>query len=86
MLISVPVGIGIAIFLTSCARPLRRPIGIAVELLAGIPSIIYGIWGLFVLARIAANADPGPDCDLRERSGALQCVCRSAMASAFSPA
>ena len=51
MLISVPVGIGIAIFLTElCPRPLRRPIGIAVELLAGVPSIIYGIWGLFVLA------------------------------------
>ncbi len=53
MLVSVPVGIGIAIFLTEiCPRPLRRPVGVAVELLAGIPSIIYGIWGLFVLAPI----------------------------------
>ncbi|UCI08705.1 phosphate ABC transporter permease subunit PstC [Mesorhizobium sp. B1-1-8] len=51
ILIAVPIGIGIAIFLTElCPRPLRRPIGIAVELLAGIPSIIYGIWGLFVFA------------------------------------
>lgn len=51
MLIAVPVGIGIAIFLTElCPPSLRRPIGIAVELLAGIPSIIYGIWGLFILA------------------------------------
>jgi len=51
MIIAVPVGIGIAIFLTElCPRPLRRPIGIAVELLAGIPSIIYGIWGFFVFA------------------------------------
>ena len=51
MAIAIPVGLGIAIFLTeSCPRPLRRPIGIAVELLAGIPSIIYGIWGLFVFA------------------------------------
>jgi phosphate transport system permease protein len=51
MLIAVPVGIGIAIFLTEiCPRSLRRPIGIAIELLAGIPSIIYGIWGLFVFA------------------------------------
>jgi len=51
MVIAVPVGIGIAIFLTDlCPRPLRRPIGIAIELLAGIPSIIYGIWGLFVFA------------------------------------
>jgi phosphate transport system permease protein len=51
MLMAVPVGIGIAIFLTElCPAPLRRPIGIAIELLAGIPSIIYGIWGLFVFA------------------------------------
>ncbi|HWA91574.1 MAG TPA: phosphate ABC transporter permease subunit PstC [Rhizomicrobium sp.] len=51
MAIAVPVGIGIAIFLTEiCPRPLRRPIGIAIELLAGIPSIIYGIWGLFSFA------------------------------------
>jgi phosphate transport system permease protein len=51
MLIAVPVGIGIAIFLTElCPRLLRQSIGIAIELLAGIPSIIYGIWGLFVFA------------------------------------
>ena len=51
VLIAIPVGIGIAIFLTElCPRFLRRPIGIAIELLAGIPSIIYGIWGLFVFA------------------------------------
>src|SRR5258705_13029885 len=53
MVIAVPIGIGIAIFLTElCPRQLRRPIGIAVELLAGIPSIIYGIWGLFVLVPV----------------------------------
>jgi phosphate transport system permease protein len=51
MLIGIPVSFGIAIFLTElCPNPLRRPIGIAIELLAGIPSIIYGIWGLFVFA------------------------------------
>ena len=51
MLIAVPIGIGIAVFLTElCPMWLRRPIGIAIELLAGIPSIIYGIWGLFVFA------------------------------------
>jgi phosphate transport system permease protein len=50
MVIAVPVGLGIAVFLTElCPLPLRRPIGIAVELLAGIPSIIYGMWGFFVL-------------------------------------
>lgn len=51
MLIAVPFGLLIAMFLTElCPKWLRRPIGIAIELLAGIPSIIYGIWGLFVLA------------------------------------
>ena len=49
MLLAVPVSFGIAVFLTElCPWWLRRPIGIAIELLAGIPSIIYGIWGLFV--------------------------------------
>ena len=56
MIIALPVGIGIAIFLTElCPRMLRRPIGIAIELLAGIPSIIYGIWGLFVFAPFLQN-------------------------------
>ncbi len=51
MLIGVPVSFGIAVFITELCPPvLKRPLGIAIELLAGIPSIIYGIWGLFVLA------------------------------------
>jgi len=51
MLVAVPVGLMIALFLTElCPTWLRRPVGIAIELLAGIPSIIYGIWGLFVFA------------------------------------
>jgi len=51
MAIGVPVSLGISIFLTEICPPrLRRPIGIAIELLAGIPSIIYGLWGFFVLA------------------------------------
>src|SRR5580698_977262 len=51
MLIAVPVGLMIAFFLTElCPKWLRRPIGIAIELLAGIPSIVYGIWGLFIFA------------------------------------
>lgn len=51
MLIAVPLGLLITLFLTElCPMWLRRPISIAIELLAGIPSIIYGIWGLFVLA------------------------------------
>jgi phosphate transport system permease protein len=51
MAIAVPLGLLIAMFLTElCPLWARRPIGIAIELLAGIPSIIYGIWGLFVFA------------------------------------
>lgn len=50
MLIAVPVSFGIAFFLTEVApRWMRAPIGTAIELLAGIPSIIYGMWGFFVL-------------------------------------
>src|SRR5258708_20139613 len=55
MLIAIPVGLGIAIFLTElCPQWLRRPIGIAIELLAGIPSIIYGMRGFFVLGPFLA--------------------------------
>jgi phosphate transport system permease protein len=51
LLIALPVSIGIAMFLTElCPEMLRRPIGLAIELLAAIPSIIYGMWGLFVFA------------------------------------
>ncbi len=51
MVIAVPVSFGIAIFLTEMCPPLlKRPLGTAVELLAAIPSIIYGMWGLFVFA------------------------------------
>jgi len=51
LLIAVPVSFGIALFLTEiCPAWLRRPMGTAIELLAGIPSIIYGMWGLFVFA------------------------------------
>jgi phosphate transport system permease protein len=49
--IGVPVSFGIAIFLTEmCPASLKRPLGTAVELLAAVPSIIYGMWGLFVFA------------------------------------
>lgn len=53
MVIAIPVSFGIAIFLTElCPRWLRRPVGVAIELLAAVPSIIFGIWGLFVLSPI----------------------------------
>ena len=57
MLIAVPVSFGIALFLTEVApRWMRGPIGSAIELLAGIPSIIYGMWGLFVLVPVLTRA------------------------------
>jgi phosphate transport system permease protein len=56
LLIAFPVSFGIAIFLTElCPTWLRRPLGTAVELLAAIPSIIYGMWGLFVFAPLFAE-------------------------------
>ncbi|MDG1445842.1 MAG: phosphate ABC transporter permease subunit PstC [Methylophilaceae bacterium] len=56
MVIAVPVSFGIALFITEIAPVwLKRPIGVAIELLAGIPSIIYGMWGLFVFAPLFAD-------------------------------
>src|SRR5205085_1783120 len=51
MLIGIPVALGVAVFITElCPRRLKRPLATMIELLAAIPSIIFGIWGLFVLA------------------------------------
>jgi phosphate transport system permease protein len=59
LVIGVPVSFGIALFLTELSPLwLRRPLGIAIELLAGIPSIIYGMWGLFVVAPLFGDLQP----------------------------
>lgn len=60
IIIAVPISLGIAIFLTETApKGIKGPIGTAIELLASIPSIIYGMWGLFVFAPfIAENVEP----------------------------
>jgi phosphate transport system permease protein len=56
VLIAVPVSFGIAIFLTEmCPRWLKRPLGIAIELLAAVPSIVYGMWGLLVFSPVLAT-------------------------------
>ncbi|MDD3675540.1 MAG: phosphate ABC transporter permease PstC [Thauera propionica] len=56
LLIAVPVSFGIALFLTELSPTwLRRPLGTAIELLAAIPSIVYGMWGLLVFAPIFAQ-------------------------------
>ena len=56
LLVAVPVSFGIALFLTElCPPALRAPLGVAVELLAAVPSIIYGMWGLFVFAPLFAD-------------------------------
>ena len=56
LLVAFPVSFGIALFLTEiCPAWLKRPLGTAVELLAGVPSIIYGMWGLFVFAPFFAD-------------------------------
>ena len=56
LLIAFPVSFGIALFLTEiCPAWLKRPLGTAIELLAGVPSIIYGMWGLFVFAPLFAE-------------------------------
>jgi phosphate transport system permease protein len=56
LVIAVPVSFGIALFLTELSPPiLKVPLGIAIELLAAIPSIIYGMWGLFIFAPFFAR-------------------------------
>ena len=56
LILAIPVAIGIAIFVTEVAPNfLKGPVGIAIELLAAIPSIIYGMWGLFTLAPLWPN-------------------------------
>jgi phosphate transport system permease protein len=56
LVFAVPVGLGIAIFLTEVSPSfLKTPLGIAIEMLAAIPSIIYGMWGLFTLAPIISG-------------------------------
>ncbi|HEC97200.1 MAG TPA: phosphate ABC transporter permease subunit PstC [Nitrospirae bacterium] len=56
LIIAIPAAIGIAVFITEIAPDfLKSPIGIAIELLAAIPSIIYGMWGLFILAPIMTD-------------------------------
>ena len=66
MIVSVPVSFGIALFLVEVAPAwLRAPVAAAIELLAGIPSIIYGMWGLFVFVPfMAAHVDPWVDAHL----------------------
>ena len=53
MAVAIPLSFGISIFLTElCPAWLKRPVGVAVELLAAVPSIIFGIWGMFVFAPV----------------------------------
>jgi phosphate transport system permease protein len=61
LLIAVPVSFGIALFLTELSPGwLRRPLGVAIELLAAVPSIVYGMWGLLVFGPILATYVQGP--------------------------
>jgi phosphate transport system permease protein len=71
MVIAVPVSFGIAMFLTEIApKWLRGPVGAGIELLAGIPSIVYGMWGLFVLVPVLAeHVYPWVDANLGQVAG-----------------
>ena len=80
LLIGVPVSFGIALFLTELSPAwLKRPLGTAIELLAAIPSIIYGMWGLFVFAPLFADVRAAARCiaTLGERAGARRAVRRA---------
>jgi phosphate transport system permease protein len=59
MVLAVPVSFGIAVFIAEVAPSwIKRPIAAAIELLAAIPSIVYGLWGLLVFAPVFANLEP----------------------------
>ena len=72
LIIAVPLGIGVAVFINEmCPRALRAPLSFTVELLAAIPSVIYGLWAIFVLVPfLRVHVDPilakrtwvGPGC------------------------
>ena len=71
LLIAVPVSFGIALFLTELSPGwLKRPLGIAIELLAAVPSIVYGMWGLLVFGPILAST-------CRHRCSRHSAACRS---------
>ena len=56
LLIAVPLSIGVAVFTTEmCPKALRGPLSFFVELLAAIPSVVYGLWAIFVLVPILSN-------------------------------
>ncbi len=78
MLIGIPVAFGVALFITELCPPwLKRPLGTMIELLAAIPSIIYGIWGLFVLAPFVQEyVEPRADQFARPRFPASACYLR----------
>ncbi len=78
LLFAVPSAIGIAIFVTEVAPNfLKGPIGIAIELLAAIPSIIYGMWGLFTLAPIMSKyIEPALKVSLRKAAPRLEILFR----------
>jgi phosphate transport system permease protein len=59
LIIAVPVSLGIAVFITELAPAwLQRPVSTAIEMLAGIPSVIFGMWGLFIFAPVFAGVEP----------------------------
>ena len=69
LLIAVPIGIGVALFLADPGQPrIRGPIGIGVELLAAIPSVVYGLWALFVMGPFVFKSVETP---LSDRLGNL---------------
>ena len=78
LLIAVPVSFGIALFLTELSPAwLKRPLGTAIELLAAVPSIVYGMWGLLVFSPILVDAT----CSSRCRRCSPACRCLGALFS-----
>ena len=83
LLLAVPLAFGIAFYLTELAPPwLRRPVGTAIELLAAVPSIIYGMWGFFVIVPIMSQYIEPPLIDTFDDIPVLQATCSPGRPSA----
>src|SRR3979411_2805857 len=68
LLIATPIALGIAIFISELSRAvLRQPLVFVTELLAAIPSIVYGLWGIFMLVAAVRVVDTAPAADVAKR-------------------
>jgi phosphate transport system permease protein len=81
LLLAVPIAIGVALYITQYApRRLAKPVGYVIDLLAAIPSIIYGLWGIRVLGPVIAGPDSGVRSFLEDKLGWIPLLSKTGVA------